>query len=337
MSERIEIQPNGGAPAERPSPFEALRAMRNGGDPAAAGGAPQPSKLAQLIEQRQAQPTAADPARQRLDEPPAAPAPAAPAAPQRHKVKFRHQDVELDEADLVKYAQKGMSAAKLEEQRQKFEQEKRDLEARVGIVQNLERLAQVDPARYQAVIDAMHGRAPQRGLADDGVQDLDEPILTGNRGAPNVNTAMEQRIAALEAQLQQTAQTFHQKDYETRASQALSSQAYIRQNPEAGEVARSLLDAALAAREFDTPEEAAPIIAAKVRRIAEAHMESERKARQSAQDASMPRTPSGSPNIPRIDPKNLTREARRNGTSTKALQGLVNAFRQQFSGTNQLL
>jgi hypothetical protein len=330
MSENQIIKPTNGQPSAPQAQFDVLNAIRRGGgeQPAAAPTLRPNSILNRMAPQAPEQ--GGEPA---APEQPAAPAAPAPTLPPKAKVRFRHQDIELSHDDLVKFAQKGLAADKLEERRQQVEREQRDNEARLAVVRDLELLRQTHPERFQAALDVMRGVQPARREEPAG-DPLDEPLTPQARQA-QIPTEWERRIAALEARYNQTEQALHQRDRHTRVERALSSQAYLNENPEAGDVARRLLESSLAAGEFETPEDAAPIIAAQVKRLVEGHLEVERKARQSRADAAVPRTPSGAPQIPRLDPKYATRKALKDGSAVQGLRGLMSSFRQALNGTNQ--
>lgn len=315
-----------------------------GGNPAEPVTAPQPAGTSRLarnpfVLQRQeagaprqaAEPDDEPEAPVRQPQPRPAPASAEPTAEQRQrsmKLRFRHQDIEMPEEEVLKLAQKGMSAQKLEERRAQVEALARENEERLKFVNHLEFIRTADPARFQRAIDLLvtGGAVPQ-------AQDSDGDGLTEPQPARTVDTALERRLAALEARNQQTERALNQRDHASRVERAIASREYLRQNPEAGEIAQELMEVALAKGEFDSVEDAAPVIEARVKRLVQGHMEAERRAQVAKREASMPRSQSVMPNMPRLDPKFATSAARGKPATRQALKDWMGQIRRAVSGT----
>lgn len=294
--------------------------------------------IQRMLENQQGGGPASDPAGQPAGQPtghPAAPRGGdEPLQPRKIKVKFRHQEVELDEKDAQTYIQKGMSAQKLEERRAQIEAQARENDKRLEFATHMERLAQADPTRFQAAMDILlTGGSPlvSQGRAA-ATQEPDDDGLTPEHQAPNVS-ALERRLAALEARNQQVERSFHQRDHESRMQTALNSREYLRDNPEAGEIARRLLENALALGDVDSPEEGAPLIEAQVKRLVQGHVQAEQRRLTQQREAGVPRSAPASVELPRLD-RNVVRDFRK-PEGRAALARWMDSVRQVVRGTNR--
>lgn len=320
-----------------------------GGNPAEAATAPQPASSSRLARNpfviKQGEANAPRQAEQAEGEPEPQPRQrAAPAAAEERqpnetaaehrqrtmKLRFRHQDIEMPEEEVLKLAQKGMSAQKLEERRAQIEAQARENERRLAFVNDLEFIRTSDPQRFQRAMDVL-----VNGAASAAPQDSDDDGLTQAPAARTVDTALERRLAALEARNQQTERALNQRDHASRVERAIASREYLRQNPEAGEIAQELMEVALAKGEFDSVEDAAPVIEARVKRLVQGHMEAERRAQVAKREATMPRSQSVMPNMPRLDSKFTTASARGKPATRQALKDWFGQIRRAVNGTTQ--
>lgn len=255
-----------------------------------------------------------------------------PQKPKPFVVKVNHEEIELTEDDARKYAQIGIRAGQLETRRAELAREREAHSAHLKAGQLLEQVAQSDPRAYQVIKDAIAGRYPQAAQAASTGGDDGDDGLTPAPSGYSVPSEVEQRLLRIEAALNQTARSLNQRDSTQRLEAALNSQPYLRANPEAAELARTLVPV-IAAGELDGDIETAAVVAAKrAQKLVERHLANERAERESKRETTPVPSVNGGTPFPRLDPSKVTFKDHRSGEGRKMLKEMLGKVRAAVSG-----
>lgn len=256
----------------------------------------------------------------------AEPSAAKDATPEKLKLRFRHEDVEVDLNEAKRLAQIGLSAQSLDDRRRQIEERENLNRDKIQVGDLMAQLAQSDPVRFKAVQDIIAGRRPAMAQQQDDGLSSDDGLTDSNSGG-NMSPAVEARLRQLEAAHQATLRTLHQRDHKQRLEDAIGRHDVLRASPEAEELARIQIDALMRSGDVDDVDRAALIVADRQKRLVQAHLERERRAREEAREASPVRSQPASSALPRMDKSNLTYSNFRNQSARSTLSDWLKKVR----------
>lgn len=227
-------------------------------------------------------------------------------------VKFRHAEVEVTPEQLIESHQKVLSLGNVEQKRKEMQADVQGYNAYVELRNRMQK----DPHFRKGMEALWEGRgvqppaapaAPQRPAASGDPDDDETPMPTSRGVDPAMAALMEQmasRLERLEQFSQDTASRGQRRDFEHMLDQAVNEDATVRSlqqsSPEEAKNFAAIVRDAAAARihtgEFETPEQAVPLVVAEYRTAASLFAETQRKARErSASEFRTPPATSGSP------------------------------------------
>jgi len=244
-----------------------------------------------------------------------APAPEAPPTPPPLRVKYNHKDVEIPPEEIPRYVTKGMAAAKLEEDKAAWKAQQAEHAQKLQLAETVLQLQRDYPDRWKLMLAASQGEKLRRAGDEEFSEDED---LTGRKPSPTLPPEYARRLEGLEQGYQTLQSTFHQKELQAQINAAIAAQPFLRDKPGLAGSIRERIEDGLAAGRYQTPEEAAIVLATEQRDLLQAELEREHKAREERLQAAAP--PTGNVVIPRpeIDKSALTYKALKDGSFKRA-------------------
>ena len=251
---------------------------------------------------------------------------AAPEIP----VRFKHEDVNVPFDQARDFIQKGMAITDIEKAKEELKGDKEAFKA----YQDFQKFLRNNPDRAQEIAAIYEGRVaptPRTQRADPEEYEDDSETPAANQAILNAIRDLQAKNANLEAQVNQTRSQFHRRDFEGQLADAVASQPFLSSNPDAADMARKMIAAEITSGEYQTPAQAAPSVATRLKRMAETEMENIRKQRERQQSEGAPvMSGAGSP-APKfeglLEKLDVGVKGMRRGNVKQELKNAFNSFR----------
>lgn len=222
-------------------------------------------------------------------------------------VLYNKAEMDLSVEEAQKYAQKGLRAANLEEEKAQMRADKEGWAAFQGWKSYLANPANAVQAK--AIQDIYEGRRPATPAAParqasgyDQYGELwidDEVVSAKSAQADPTVAAIEARMKRMESLMEGQARYTREEGFKSQMNSVIAEDPFLNSDPETAELARELISSGVTAGVYQSVDEAKTVVSHRLRRMVSAEAEATRSRRdlQSQQHATIPPAGGRSPLI----------------------------------------